>query len=168
MKNKTTGKGSKLKSVLQRIAKRHFIPSSKAILNECISEVNGELLVLDFCHFRPPNTTDEKNEMDFHLKVAKYGKYGLLVHPIMQAFIDIKWGMFQKMFWLNLLFDLTFAIFLTLVGHHFARLTHCHPCNEDANDWSMRNYFCIDTKLKNDTDIKKFNDGFKCEEGFLR
>jgi hypothetical protein len=153
-----------LKSDLQRIAKRHFVPSSRAILNECISEVNGELLVLDFCHFRPPNTTDKKNEMDFHLKVAKYGKHELLVHPIMQAFLDIKWGMFKKMFWLNLILDLTFAIFLTLVGHHFARLTHCHPCNEDENDWSMKTYFCIDTN-KNGT---KFNKGFKCEKGFLR
>ena len=154
-----------MKSDLQRIAKRHFVSSSRAILNECISEVNGELLVLDFCHFKPPNTTDEKNEMDFHLRVAKYGKQELLVHPIMQAFLDIKWGKFQKMYWLNLFFDLIFAIFLMLVGHHFVRLTHCHECNKDANDWSMKNYFCIDTN-KNGTE--EFNNGFKCEKGFLR
>ena len=67
--------------------------------------------------------------MDIHLAVAKSGNDDLLVHPIMQAFLDIKWRIFRKTYWLNVLVDLLFVISLTLVGHYFIDLTHCHQCD---------------------------------------
>ena len=128
--------------------------------------LNEELLVLDLVHFGPPNTTEEKNEMDLHLKVSKYGLDELLVHPIMQACLDIKWNMFSKTYWLTMTFDLLFAIILTLTGNYFVNLTHCHPCNGTETDWSMKKFICMN--ISNCSDYTNcIKAGLKCEKGFL-
>ena len=163
-----TGRKGQLKSKsdLHKLMQRNCKSSSKAILNQCISEVNEELLVLDLVHFGPPNTTEEKNEMDLHLKVAKYGIDELLVHPIMQACLDIKWNMFSKTYWLTMTFDLLFAIILTLTGNYFVNLTHCHPCNGTGEDWSMKKFICMN--ISNCSDYANcIKAGLKCEKGFL-
>ena len=156
------------KSDLGKIIKKQLFSSADAFLSQCISEVNEELLVLDFGQFK--HTTRERNEMDIHLAVAKSGNDDLLVHPIMQAFLDIKWRIFRKTYWLNMLVDLLFAISLTLVGHYFIGLTHCHQCDENHLDWNDVDIFCRNTTLANGTiiyenDLAKY--GLKCEKNLL-
>ena len=156
------------KSDLGKIIKKQLFSSADAFLSQCISEVNEELLVLDFGQFK--HTTRERNEMDIHLAVAKSGNDYLLVHPIMQAFLDIKWRIFRKTYWLNMLVDLLFAISLTLVGHYFIGLTHCHQCDEKHLDWNDVDMFCRNTTLVNGTiiyenDLAKY--GLKCEKNLL-
>ena len=156
------------KSDLGKIIKKQLFSSADAFLSQCISEVNEELLVLDFGQFK--HTTRERNEMDIHLAVAKSGNDDLLVHPIMQAFLDIKWRIFRKTYWLNMLVDLLFAISLTLVGHYFIGLTHCHQCDENHLDWNDVDIFCRNKTLANGTimyenDLAKY--GLKCENNFL-
>jgi hypothetical protein len=156
----------KSKSDLHKMMQRKCKSSSKAILSQCISEVNEELLVLDLVHFGPPNTTEEKNEMDLHLKVSKYGLDDLLVHPIMQACSDIKWNMFSKIYWITMLFDLLFAIILTIVGNYFVNLTHCYPCDGNETNWSMKKFICMN--ISNCSLYGNcIKDGLKCEKGFL-
>ena len=156
------------KSDLGKIIKKQLFSSADAFLSQCISEVNEELLVLDFGQFK--HTTRERNEMDIHLAVAKSGNDDLLVHPIMQAFLDIKWRIFRKTYWLNMLVDLLFAISLTLVGHYFIGLTHCHQCDGNHLDWNDVDIFCRNTTLANGTiiyenDFAKY--GLKCERNLL-
>ena len=111
----------------------HFENSSKAVLSQSISEVNEELLVLDFGHFA--HTTDENNQMDLHLKVVKEEKEELLLHPIMQAFLDFKWRNFQKTFLLYLILEIIFVVLLTIVGQHFIDMIYCHQCDGTNNKW---------------------------------
>ena len=108
--------------------------------------------------------------MDIHLLAANSGNDDLLVHPIMQAFLDIKWRIFRKMYWLNMLVDSLFAIFLTLVGHYFINLTHCHQCDGSHLDWNDGDKFCLNNTLANGTisyedDFAKH--GLKCENNLL-
>ena len=108
--------------------------------------------------------------MDIHLLAANSGNDDLLVHPIMQAFLDIKWRIFRKMYWLNILVDSLFAIFLTLVGHYFIGLTHCHQCDGSHLDWNDGDKFCLNNTLANGTisyedDFAKH--GLKCENNLL-
>ena len=59
------------------------------MLSECISEVNEELLVFDFEYFK--HSLGELNEMDLHRKIQESGQSQLLLHPVMQAFLHLKW-----------------------------------------------------------------------------
>lgn len=122
---------------LDVLIKHHFEASPKAVLNQCISEVNEELVVLDFGHFE--NTSEENNEMDLHIKVHEHGMDELLLHPILQAFLDFKWSMFQYTFMLHLMLELLLVVFLTIVGQHFMSLIFCRSAGDKISDqkWSM-------------------------------
>ena len=121
---------------MKRLMERHNSSSPKAILSQCISEVNEELLVLDLGHFE--HTTEESNEMDLHVMVQDHGKSELLLHPIFQVFLDLKWNQVRKFFWFNLLVDIIFVVLLILSAYHFLDLIYCKPCDEIMDrTWSM-------------------------------
>ena len=63
------------------LMKYHNTSSPEAILTQSISEINDELLILDFENF----STAEENEMNLHLMVQEYDKSELLLHPILQV-----------------------------------------------------------------------------------
>ena len=110
-------------------------------------------------------TIEERNELDLHLKVAKHGQDELLLHPIMQASLDIKWKMFSRSYWLMMFFDLAFAIILTLVGSYFVSITHCHNCTDIEEDWYMKKFFCENITSCPNGCIKN---GLRCENGIIR
>ena len=121
---------------MKRLMERHNVSSPKAILSQCISEVNEELLVLDLGHFK--NTTDDCNEMNFHEMAEEHGKSDLLLHPIFQVFLDLKWNQVKKFYWFNLLLDIVFVILLTCSAYHFLNLIYCQPCDEIIDiSWPM-------------------------------
>ena len=122
---------------LDVLIQHHFEASPRAILNQCISEVNEELVVLDFGHFE--NTLEKNNEMDIHIKVHKHGMDELLLHPILQAFLEFKWSMFQYTFMLHLMLELLLVVLLTIVGQHFMGLIFCRSYGYNISDqeWFM-------------------------------
>ena len=123
---------------MKRLMERHNVSSPKAILSQCISEVNEELLVLDLGHFKKENTTDDCNEMNFHEMAEEHGKSKLLLHPIFQVFLDLKWNQVKKFYWFNLLLDIVFVILLTCSAYHFLNLIYCQPCDEIMDrSWPM-------------------------------
>ena len=181
---------------LDVLIEHHFEASPKVVLNQCISQVNEELVVLDFGHFE--NTSEENNEMDLHIKVHQHGMDELLLHPILQAFLDFKWSMFQYTFMLHLMLELLLVVFLTIVGQHFMSLIFCQSAGDKISDqkWSMDivdlntniirgkiNYFgkndtcqdkekCAFITFSNGTDgfenvADKYN-GLRCRKNFLR
>ena len=121
---------------MKRLMQQHNASSSKAILSQCISEVNEELLVLDFGHFK--HIPEKNNEMDLHLLVQDNGKSELLLHPILQVFLDWKWNQVKKFFWFNLLLDIVFVVLLTFSADHFLSMTFCGTCDDYMDrGWSM-------------------------------
>ena len=46
-------------------------------------------------------------------------KAELLLHPVMKAFLEIKWMMFQRTYLTNLLIDVIFVILLTILGKKY-------------------------------------------------
>ena len=74
--------GAKItRNQLDSLIKCHNTSSPGAILNQSISEINDELLILDFENF----STAEENEMNLHLMVQEHDKSELLLHPILQV-----------------------------------------------------------------------------------
>ena len=125
------------KKDMKRLMEWHTSSSPKAILSQSISEVNNDLLVLDLEHFQ--HTTEENNEMDLHLMAQDHGRSELLIHPILQVFLDLKWNQVKKYYWFNLFVDMMFVIFLTFTAYHFLDLIYCQPCDELVkSSWSMK------------------------------
>ena len=86
----------------------------------------------------PAVCTEKNNEMDLHVMVQDHGKSELLLHPIFQVFLDLKWNQVKKFFWFNLLVDIIFVLLLTLSAYHFLDLIYCKPCDDIMDrSWSM-------------------------------
>jgi hypothetical protein len=68
--------------------------------------------------------------MELHESVQKNKKSGLLLHPIMQAFLYLKWKEVKKLYFLFMCFEVAFVIALSFLGHDFVRMTFCNYCGE--------------------------------------
>ena len=99
--------------------------------------------------------------MYWHSLVQDHGKSELLLHPIFQVFLGLKWNQVKRFFWFNLLVDIIFVVLLTCSAYHFLNLIYCKPCDEIMDrTWSMKINFnntiegtinCFGSTLKNET-----------------
>ena len=102
--------------------------ASNIILNECLEEIKEDLVVFNFEAFE--DVSMKSNEMELHENVQKNKKSGLLLHPIMQAFLYLKWKQLKKLYFLFMCFEVAFVIALSFLGHDFVRMTFCSYCGE--------------------------------------
>ena len=97
--------------------------------------------------------TFEENEMDLHRFLKQHGKSELLLHPILQIFLDLKWNQVKMYYWVTLLFDIMFVGVLIFSAYHFLNLVFCVACLEAETptfqNWSMNiNYHDMEGKIK--------------------
>ena len=87
--------------------------ASNIILNECLEEIKEDLVVFNFEAFED---VSKRNEMELHENVQKNKKSGLLLHPIMQAFLYLKWKQVKKLYFLFMCFEIAFVIAFSFSG----------------------------------------------------
>ena len=113
------------------------VEATEALLTQCIFEVNEELLVFDFDYFKKATIKTTLNEMDIHCKFQNNDQSQILLHPLMQAFLHLKWNQVKKIYWVNLFLEIIFAILLTTQVYQVLGLTICTPCNDTSHKMSM-------------------------------
>ena len=106
------------------------VNATRAILDKCVGTNDDEdLLVLDFSFFHH-DKKGKKADMTLYRDIEDTGKQELFLHPILHAFLGLKWYQIRKHYLLQLFLSLVFAIVLTLASYHFLDLTYCAPCDE--------------------------------------
>ena len=111
----------------------HSVETVKIILNECLEEINEDLVVFDFEPFEGIKRDAEGrsiNEMDLHNSVKKNNRSELLLHPIMQAFSQLKWNQVKRLYFIFMCFEVAFVVALSFLGYDFVRMTFCSYCGE--------------------------------------
>ena len=121
------------KTNIDEFLENHSVETSKIILNECLEEINEDLVVFNFEPFEDIKKDAEGrsiNEMDLHLSVKKNNRSGLLLHPIMQAFLHLKWKQVKRLYFIFMCFEVAFVVALSFLGYDFVRMTFCSYCGE--------------------------------------
>ena len=95
-----------------------------AILTDCLSRQQDDLLILDFKVFDEEDIQN-KDEMAVFNNAIKYERKDLLLHPLMQIFLFMKVRNFKFQFWMQFFFKLACAITLTYFGIAYADFNHC-------------------------------------------
>ena len=116
------------KTTIDEFLEKHSEATSNIILNECLEEINEDLIVFNFEPFE--DTKIESNEMDLHKSLHKNGKTSLLLHPIMKAFLDLKWQQVKRLYFFFMCFEIAFVLALSFLGFDFVRMTFCNYCGE--------------------------------------
>ena len=123
--------GTKSHSDLAEFFEKKSEEASNIILNECLEE-SKDLVVFNFEPFGDVSKKYNRkyNDMGLHRSVEKSKKSGLFFHPIMQAFLHLKWKEVKRLYFLFMSFEVAFVIALSFLGHDFARMTFCSYCGE--------------------------------------
>ena len=84
----------------EKVLQSHTKISTRAILSRSLFTINNEdsdLLVFDFSHF-DSEEEGEKCDLALHQKVTKQkkDKKHLLLHPVLQSFLELKWSQIRK------------------------------------------------------------------------
>ena len=116
------------KTNIDEFLENHSVETSNIILNECLEEINEDLVVFNFEPFEDANK--DGNEMDLHISVKKNNRSGLLLHPIMQAFLHLKWKQVKRLYFIFMCFEVAFVVALSFLGYDFVRMTFCSYCGE--------------------------------------
>ena len=120
---------------LKKILQYETEISTRAILSSSIfTKNNDDLLVLDFSHFESKEE-GEKCDLALHQKVTeqKRDKKNLLLHPVLQSFLELKWTQIRKYYMSHLFLNTIFAIVLSCTGYYFLDLIYCMSCDESIN-----------------------------------
>ena len=105
-----------------------YVSAAEAILDESLDVINEDLFVYDFKQFsNVKKGSQNENEMDFHLTLKENGKSELLLHPVMELFLHMKWQLRNASMITNLAMNLLFVIFLSLLSQKYLGLTTCEP-----------------------------------------
>ena len=116
------------KTNIDEFLDNHSVETSNIILNECLEEINEDLIVFNFEPFE--DVTKDGNEMDLHRSVKKNNRSSLLLHPIMQAFLHLKWKQVKRLYFVFMCFEVAFVVALSFLGYDFVRMTFCNYCGE--------------------------------------
>ena len=116
------------KTNIDEFLDNHSEETSKIILNECLEEINEDLIVFNFEPFE--DMKKESHEMDLHKSVKKNNRSQLLLHPIMQAFLHLKWKQVKRLYFVFMCFEVAFVVALSFLGYDFVRMTFCSYCGE--------------------------------------
>ena len=121
------------KTNIDEFLENHSVETSKIILNECLEEINEDLVVFNFEPFEDVKKDGKGgsiDEMDLHRSVKKNNRSGLLLHPIMQAFLHLKWKEVKRLYFIFMCFEVAFVLALSFLGYDFVRMTFCNYCGE--------------------------------------
>ena len=122
------------KTNIDEFLENHSVETSKIILNECLEEINEDLVVFNFEPFEDVKKDGKGgsiDEMDLHRSVKKNNRSGLLLHPIMQAFLHLKWKEVKRLYFIFMCFEVAFVFALSFLGWDFVRMTFCNYCGEN-------------------------------------
>ena len=110
--------------------------STRAILSKSVDTKNdGDFLILDFGLLK---SKGEKEQCDLALhrivNEQKEEKQKLLLHPVLQSFLELKWSQIRKHYIFHFCLNTILAIFLSWTGYYFLSLIYCMTCDESARE----------------------------------
>ena len=116
--------------------------AARAIFDENLNIDDEQNLIMDFDIFDNPEgemsllvNAEKKSPMDDE-KTKKF----LILHPLLQIFLDLKFQTILWQFRLLFLFQIVLVITLTLVGVKYLQFTACETITENGTDFTNR-YF---------------------------
>ena len=137
---------------------------SKAILDNCLSRQQDDLLILDFHVFGHEQKNHDDNEMKLFQSICDENRSDLLLHPLMQIFLSLKTRSFWYQFWSQFLFQLFCASLITAFAVVYTDLIKCENIPADIlkeftfdKDIAIRNQTCFQFFWEN-------NVGYGCKK----
>ena len=100
---------------------KYNVDCVKAILDNQLCNDPEHNLVLNFHVFKG----DDKNEMSLFETARNNERSSLLLHPLMQIFLNLKYKTVWMTFLVQIIFQLFLVVVFTIVGIEYVEFTSC-------------------------------------------
>ena len=143
----TTGQNRKIKAVDHLLDNNQ--DAARAIFDESLNIDDERNLIMDFEIFENECSDKTDGEMSILVNVEKKSsldiddektKKFLILHPLVQIFLDLKFKTILWQFRLLFFFQIVLVITLTLIGVQYLQFTSCETVTENGTDFTNR-YF---------------------------
>ena len=143
----TVGSNRKIKAVDHLLENNQ--DAARAIFDENLNVDDEGNLIMDFEIFENEYSDKTDGEMSILVKAEKKSlldiddekmKRFLILHPLVQIFLNLKFKTILWQFRLLFLFQIVLVITLTLIGVQYLQFTACETITENGTDFTNR-YF---------------------------
>ena len=117
-------------TALKYLVSKNNMESPVAFLDNQLDEIGGDIITLDFDIFMK----NEKKQLDMHSHFVENGRNDLLLHPLMEVFLRIKWRQVKWLFAFEFAIRLLFVLSLSYTAWRFMALTTCEYDKDDGKE----------------------------------
>ena len=96
---------------------------AKAIMDECITLDENDNLIIDFHTFSKQN--DQESEMSLFFEDRSWNQGSLMIHPLLQLFLNLKFETIATFFAWKFMFILLFVFFVNVLCLKYVGLVSC-------------------------------------------
>ena len=120
----------------------------RAILDASIQKLPDDTLIMDFEIFKSKNSLKANNtlklkdyEMSLFLQAIDNVYNSLLLHPLMEIFLNLKWRAIGMSFLIKMLFQIILVATMTCNGIIFVNMQHCEIVCNSSEEAFLREQF---------------------------
>ena len=96
---------------------------AQAIMDECITLDENDNLIVDFHAFSKQN--DQESEMSLFVEDRSWNQGSLMIHPLLQLFLSLKFETIAAFFAWKFMFILMFVFFVNVICMKYVALVSC-------------------------------------------
>ena len=123
-------------TALKYLTKKANQEAPLALLDQELDEEGEEIYTLKFDIFKDNETKPEDNQakpFDLHNCFIENERNDLILHPLMETYLQVKWRQVRKVFIFEFLLRLLFVISLTYMAWRYMALTTCEYEDDHGN-----------------------------------
>ena len=151
--------------------------AARAVFDHCLDIDNGNNLIMDFKLFDSEGDSESQEEMKLLEKAMDQSnllsiednnlKKLIILHPLLQIFLHLKFKTIRPQFWLLLAFQFVMVVTLTLLGVLFVQFTACESKNVTIAPFENR-YITTEHISKLTMDLDESWNSLKCEKSIVQ
>ena len=118
-------------TALKYLVKKNNLESPAAFLDNQLAEIGDDMITMDF-DILLEGDEKSKNHLDYHTHFRSHGRNDLILHPLMEVFLQLKWRQVQWLSLFEFIMRLAFVICLSVMAWRYMALTTCEYDRDDG------------------------------------
>ena len=119
----------KNETALKYLVKKNNLESPIAFLDHQLEEISDDMITMDFNILWDG---DKKSPLDYHSHFRNHGRGDLILHPLMEIFLQIRWRQVQALAIFEFLMRFAFVLSLSYMAWRYMALTTCEYDKDDG------------------------------------
>ena len=118
-------------TALKYLVKKNNLESPAAFLDNQLAEIGDDMITMDF-DILLEGDKNNKSHLNYHTHFRSHGRNDLILHPLMEVFLQVKWRQVQWLSLLDFIMRLAFVVCVSVMAWRYMALTTCEYDKDDG------------------------------------